>query len=91
MVLVFLPDIMEVLMLQAEVWGLSQKEKLFHVFQLWVKQATFVMEHHFYFEKQQKDKSWLFRLGYLADIVLEINRVSPLFQGKQLIFFFCYD
>lgn len=57
------------------------------MFQSWVKQATFVMEHHFYFEKQQKDKSWLFRLGYLADIVLEINRVSPLFQGKQLIFF----
>ena len=35
----------------------------------------------------KKNKLWLLRLTYLADMFLKINKVNLLFQGKQLTAF----
>ena len=37
--------------------------------------------------ERMTDKAWLFRLGYLADILSETNKVSLSLQGKQLTVF----
>lgn len=43
--------------------------------------------HYFYFKEQIMDKLWLFRLGYLADIFLKMNKLSLSLQGKEQIVF----
>lgn len=47
------------------------------------KLAAFFMEHHFYLKEQLTDKLWLFRLGYLTGVFLEINEMSLSLQGKK--------
>lgn len=42
------------------------------------------MEHHLYFRKKfLTDKLWIFRLGYLANIVLRINDEKLSLQRKK--------
>lgn len=56
------------------------------LFELLPKPDAFTIEHHVYF-KTVTDKPWLYRLGYLA----AINKVSLLFQRKQLTVFVVGD
>lgn len=48
------------------------------------------MKDH-YFLKKWVTYPWLLRLGYLACILLQINNMSLLFQGKQLAVIIVHD
>ena len=41
--------------------------------------------------ERMTDKPWLFRLGYLADTLSEMNKVSLSLQGKQLTVFVAHN
>lgn len=44
--------------------------------------ATFLMNHHFYL-KDLTSKLWIFKLGYLAETSLKMNRVNLSLQKRQ--------
>lgn len=46
------------------------------------KIASFFMELNFYWNEYRRKKWWLFRLGYLADILMKMNKVRLSPQGK---------
>lgn len=68
-----------------EVWWLSLGRPSMQLFELQDKQHTFPpMEHHFYLKEWLTDTLCLFRLGYLADIFLELNEVTYRMENNWL-------
>lgn len=65
--------------------------QLLPLFELLAELATLFMERCFHLKEQLKNKPWLVRLGYLADIFSKMNKVDLIFQEKQLTIFVVND
>lgn len=53
----------------------SQGKSLLQLFELWAELAAFLLEHHLPFLLERTtDKLWFFRVGYMADIFLKMNK-----------------
>lgn len=58
-------------------------------FELQAELATFFMEHIFFFfiwKNKQLTENWLFRLGYMGDIFLNMNKVRLSLQKNSSLY-----
>lgn len=80
-------SIHKTLLFHTEVWWLSGRKSIC-VTEFQTEPDTFFIECDIYFKEQLTDKIWLYKLRYLADVFIKLNKCTLIlnFQAKIRIF-----
>ena len=79
------------LLLHTEVRWLSRGKTLTRLFEMKTEVRIFLIDDDFALGDRLRDKRWLMKLAYLADIFKKLNDLSLSLQGKAVTIFEASD